>query len=471
MEIKELESLFLSYSKNDFIDAESSAITCFLVLLSWIEKDRVAQQIFIDRDQVYWDRFWKMIVEKRRLLFKKIESEWEKIDCGFVGESVENKVSSNKKDWNTMHVYFTPSANGLGNERRDVVHMMWQADDENSISKLVLTCERFPLGASKPYSQCFVYQSEDVAFNNEFLTVLFIHYFLNVVNLFFMRKSDVAAFSNPKISSAIVNLIYQQAKSHDALENVIEDEKIFSDSVEQFLSSFDLSGVSQGGSISLFDLLSVSYKIKTHQSLSSFDLSLLTNSLHNSQDVRDVISQNNLTNSLYLVDHDEQKQVVQKLQQDLEFNARYKIGNIYAITNPSISHDLSCYQQTSVLLHGTSNVSVISILRDSLLPVSKVRGDHVYTGSSLGDGVYFARLTESGKPVAYTDATDMRFGYLIIAEVGFNYVEHVDQFGHQALRNGGLLIADKVGRGDRDELCVYNENQINLKYLIEVKKK
>lgn len=470
MKIKELETLFLPYAKNDFVNAESSDITRFLALLSWIENDRIAQQIFIGRNQFYWNRFWEMVVERRRSLLKKIRADFEKVDYESVGEKVVNCANPDEKSWNTLSVYFTPSPHGLTLEQAETIHAMWQIGSDNSINKLILTYDKVPTNKMVD-TQYFVYQSDNVEFNNEFLTILLIHYFLTTADLFFINGDDSPAFFNSDVSAAMINLIYQQAKSHDALTNVIKDSRTFSDSVEQFLSSFDLNNVSQHKKISLFDLLSVSYKIKAHKTLSSFDLSLLTGSLNNSQDVRDVIFQNHLANSLQLVDIDEQKQLVQKLYQDAEFKRKYNVGNVYTIMNSSISHDLSHYQQTRTLLHGTSNVSVISILRDSLLPVSKIRDDYIYTGSSLGDGVYFAQLTESGKPVAYTDATDTRFGYLIIAEVGFNYVKHVDYFSRQVLQNGGLLIADKVGRGDRDELCVYDENQINLKYLIEVKEK
>lgn len=469
MKIKELETLFLPYAKNDFVNAESSDIARFLALLSWIENDRIAQQIFIERDQLYWNHFWEMLVERRRFLLKKISADFEKVDYESIGEKTMNYIDSDEKNWNTLCVYFTPSPHGLTFEQEETIHVMWQINNDNSISKLILTYQKVPTKMAD--DQCFIYQSDNVTLNNEFLTILLIHYFLKTTDLFFVYGDDSPAFFNSDVSIAMINLIYQQAKSHDALTKVIKDSKTFSDSVEQFLSSFDLNNVSQHKKISLFDLLSVSYKIKAHKTLSSFDLSLLTGSLNNSQDVRDVIFQNHLTNSLQLVAADEQKQLVQKLYQDTEFKQNYNVGNVYTIKNSSISHDLSHYQQTRVLLHGTSNVSVISILRDSLLPVSKIRDDYIYTGSSLGDGVYFAQLTESGKPVAYTDATDTRFGYLIIAEVGFNYVEHVDRFSHRTLQNGGLLVADKIGRGDRDELCVYDENQINLKFLIEVKRK
>lgn len=470
MKIKELETLFLSYAKDDFVNAESSDIARFLALLSWIENDRIAQEIFLKRNSLYWNHFWEMVVERRRLLLKKVKADSEKVDYNSVGEKVINCINSDEKNWNTLSVCFTPSPHGLTFEQEETIHTMWQIDNDNSVNKLIFTYKKLPVGKMTD-AQYFVYQSENVMFNNEFLTILLLHYFLRETDLFFVYGDDSPAFFNSDVSAAMINLIYQQAKSHDALTNVIKDSRTFSDSVEQFLSSFDLNNVSQHKKISLFDLLSVSYKIKAHKTLSSFDLSLLTGSLNSSQDVRDVIFQNHLANSLQLVDIDEQKQLVQKLYQDAEFKRKYNVGNVYTIMNSSISHDLSHYQQTRTLLHGTSNVSVISILRDSLLPVSKIRDDYIYTGSSLGDGVYFAQLTESGKPVAYTDATDTRFGYLVVAEVGFNYVKHVDYFSRQVLQNGGLLIADKVGRGARDELCVYDENQINLKYLIEVKEK
>lgn len=81
-----------------------------------------------------------------------------------------------KKNWNTLSVCFTPSSHGLTFEQEETIHAMWQIDSDNSVNKLIFTYKKLPVGKMAD-AQYFVYRSENVMFNNEFLTILLLHYF------------------------------------------------------------------------------------------------------------------------------------------------------------------------------------------------------------------------------------------------------------------------------------------------------
>lgn len=125
------------------------------------------------------------------------------------------------------------------------------------------------------------------------------------------------------------------------------------------------------------------------------------------------------------------------------------------------------------LLHGTQNFSILPILSKGLLD-AKTLHQHTssyyqYTGSGLGNGIYFAKPTESLKPAHYTGhySNYEENHYLILADIGYNSsktVSQYDNYSHQA----DLVHAIGVGSGNRDEFLVNQVNQIQLQYVISI---
>lgn len=162
--------------------------------------------------------------------------------------------------------------------------------------------------------------------------------------------------------------------------------------------------------------------------------------------------------------------IKQQLNQDHDFQQQFKIQKIYQIKNSQPAKPFKHHQQ---LLHGTQNFSILPILSKGLLD-AKTLHQHAssyyqYTGSGLGNGIYFAKPTESLKPAHYTGhySNYEENHYLILADIGYNSsktVSQYDNYSHQA----DLVHAIGVGSGNRDEFLVNQANQIQLQYLISI---
>lgn len=120
--------------------------------------------------------------------------------------------------------------------------------------------------------------------------------------------------------------------------------------------------------------------------------------------------------------------------------------------------------ETKLLAHGTKAKNVLSILNNGI----SCTPPKIATGSSLGVGAYFAKLNEVGKSLQYSD------NILFIAEVAtgnekkvqtpMNYrsiILETKEFDSVHFLGGTYFI--------HDEFCIYRNNQIKIKYIIEIK--
>lgn len=144
--------------------------------------------------------------------------------------------------------------------------------------------------------------------------------------------------------------------------------------------------------------------------------------------------------------------------------------HIYQINNES---DFSHQENAKIFIgiHGTKPFSVPSIVNEGLKNyaslVSENHQDFSYTGSGLGNGVYFARLNQFQKAINYTEGQNCT--YLFIAEVEYHKAKHVNFYDNFKLKNDeDLIVGDGVGSHSRDEIVAPNNCQINTKYLIEL---
>ncbi|MGY3712129.1 hypothetical protein [Lactococcus petauri] len=123
--------------------------------------------------------------------------------------------------------------------------------------------------------------------------------------------------------------------------------------------------------------------------------------------------------------------------------------------------------KTRLFVHGTRNKNVLSILENGIESSPQV----IATGSSLGVGAYFAKMTEVGKSAQYSD------DYLIIAEVAVGkrkYTNQVHDFRHEILdpRTPYQSIHYQGGAYSSfsyDEIVVYSNSQIKVKYIMQLK--
>lgn len=122
--------------------------------------------------------------------------------------------------------------------------------------------------------------------------------------------------------------------------------------------------------------------------------------------------------------------------------------------------------KTRLLVHGTKNQNILSILEHGIEASPKV----IATGSALGVGAYFAKMTEVGKSAQYSD------DFLIIAEVALgkrHYTNQVRDYRQEVLDENTPFdsvhyLGGQYSTFSYDELVVYRKEQICVKYLIQL---
>ena len=119
---------------------------------------------------------------------------------------------------------------------------------------------------------------------------------------------------------------------------------------------------------------------------------------------------------------------------------------------------------TQLLVHGTKKKNILSILNSGIAS----QPGYISSGSMLGVGAYFARLDEVGKSMQYADQ------FLLVAEVatGKEYKLSAPCDGRKLLISNPEYQSVHCVAGPylrHDEYCIYHDNQIKVKYLIQIK--
>ena len=148
---------------------------------------------------------------------------------------------------------------------------------------------------------------------------------------------------------------------------------------------------------------------------------------------------------------------------------KYDIKNIYKVNEPKPQKQ-GMSRFTGV--HGSPNRTILSILLNGLKSsksLNEAGMSHSYTGSGLGNGVYFAQLYQASKSANYTH-NGRKKRYLIVADVDYdkNNVAYRKSYGHFDTHNYSLVHGIKVGSHHFDEIVAPHDDQINVRYLVEV---
>lgn len=148
---------------------------------------------------------------------------------------------------------------------------------------------------------------------------------------------------------------------------------------------------------------------------------------------------------------------------------KYNIKNIYKVNEPKPQKQ-GISRFTGV--HGSPNRTILSILLNGLKSsksLNKAGMSHSYTGSGLGNGVYFTQLYQASKSANYTH-NEKKKRYLVVADVDYdkNNVEYRKSYGYVDTHNYSLVHGVKVGSYDYDEIVAPHDDQINIRYLIEI---
>lgn len=296
-----------------------------------------------------------------------------------------------------------------------------------------------------------------------------------IVNELIKNGNDILNFN---ASDQLLQLISIQ--SSDTLQKMLEHNineltNKLSTAMANFITHLKYDHRFMLNSFTNINLLNLIFKIRQQLPLTSDEYTLLMHS----PDIRYLIGsiiRDNLSDALIaskLPDN-----VLSDLKKGLELyrsnhGENIKINNVYRFNHQS-SVNTTKYKHHRLLCHGTINESLLSIMKLGLMPSSQLTQQNInynYTGSGLGDGVYFTWLNEIAKSINYSSFSQNNGeqGYLILADVYYNNEIKTDHYSTYQLKDGDLLIAEKVGANDLDELMVNNPAQIQLKYLIELK--
>lgn len=170
----------------------------------------------------------------------------------------------------------------------------------------------------------------------------------------------------------------------------------------------------------------------------------------------------------------EDKELLEKLKSHfmqskyIQKYRKWKIENIYTVDKQANKRfEDKNYSNKIELAHGTKNSSLIQILSTGFKKASEMdKNEYNYSGSSLGDGIYFAKIEQMDKCLGYIDR---QFNpYIIIADVYYNNRIVTDEFERHKLTGTNMIHAKNMGAYGRDEFVV-SPSQIQIKYLLELR--
>lgn len=124
-------------------------------------------------------------------------------------------------------------------------------------------------------------------------------------------------------------------------------------------------------------------------------------------------------------------------------------------------------------VHGTPNRTVMSILLNGLQTNATLRKNavsHHYTGSGLGEGVYFSKITQASKGSNYSKGHGEK-RYMFIADIDYDEsaVYHVNNYGKSGDPSKHSLVhGHGVGARGIDEIVALHDDQINVRYIVEM---
>lgn len=180
--------------------------------------------------------------------------------------------------------------------------------------------------------------------------------------------------------------------------------------------------------------------------------------------IESVLSQFKLPNITQLNKRDDEYlNLIKESKKDKHFSQK-----IYAIYKVDSKHKPKKLKHVMRCVHGTSNLSLLSILDGGFKRPSELRGKDVkFSGQALGDGVYFARLDQMSKPQAYLDARNYNRRYMIVADIYYDTCQHTEHFQTFKYSGKNVVHAHKMGNFYRDEIVALPQ-QIDIKYIIEL---
>lgn len=145
-----------------------------------------------------------------------------------------------------------------------------------------------------------------------------------------------------------------------------------------------------------------------------------------------------------------------------------QISHIYKIASKTPKN----YKNHKTLMHGTGSISILNILGEGLLTnndLKKHNIKHYYTGSGLGQGVYFTDLNHIMKCLNYSDQySEHQREYVFVCDVFYNTNENVDRYNSAIKQKTDLITGVKIDGHGWNEYVATKSDMIQLKYIIEI---
>lgn len=334
----------------------------------------------------------------------------------------------------------------------------------------------------KHYIKIFIIQNlinENIEYNFE------LNYDQNLINLFTLLNLSRhnKKVLNKELLSLSAKLIYIQQSSisikHKDEINLKKVNYNFGHDTTAFLNKFVIpnnSGLdNELPDVTINDLVTYMSDVINDRPVDTSMFNLITKGVPNNNSQQIILNQARqlkLDNILTKVSTKDAIEIKNKLSK----NVAKKVKNIWQINNQLNNNQYNANAKHLTLVHGTQNLSVLNILGEGLqdsVTLKKHGSTHYhYTGSGLGEGIYFARLDQADKSYNYTEynTDDHVSSYMFIADVAYTNCKTVDSYDSSLTinKNQDLVWGKAVGSYDRDEFVAKHTNQIQLKYLLEL---
>lgn len=273
-------------------------------------------------------------------------------------------------------------------------------------------------------------------------------------------------------NTTLTKLITQAQKEHKSL---LEDE--FNEDTKYFLQNYRIKFDADRFKFSVLDLVRYMYHLTHNLPFDDKMLGLLNYATNNNYVLFEQATKYHLQNKLTLINGSKQKRILSLMPKHITHNSKNSF-EIYQI-NGTVKPQNYCKHLR--LIHGTSDFSVLSILGRGLLTFNELRNnnqisneDWLYTGSGLGNGIYFAQLNQMEKSLSYTLNSNknnkVKTEYLFICDVYYNTVQDVNSYNTDLQTKCDLIWGHGIGitRG-QDELVAKSSKQVQLKYLVKIR--
>ena len=278
---------------------------------------------------------------------------------------------------------------------------------------------------------------------------------------------------NDDLTEAVISMIYEQSKNYHPVKqdkNQIMQQFKFDSVMTQFLINYHTQTpiISDDLKFTLLDF--VNYTKALHQHL-PIDSKMFNIIMH--QDDYDTVkyeqaAQLHIGGKLKIASLTEKQKLLQLMPNSIVKKLASQMIIYKILENTELEH----YPNHKLLVHGTHDFSVLSILGNGLLTNKQLTTNYdsynySITGQGLGNGIYFAQLDQIQKSLNYARGRD---SYLFICDVGYHQIKKTTRYQNvHCHKQEDLVLGYNVGSHNRNEWVAKSNQQVALKYLIKIK--